>query len=264
MLKVLVFSKDRPLQLRSYLESLLTLGGCENINVITPTRTDYEQLIDQTPDVNWIFESDNGGGFDLTFREFCKTLNDDDLVLFGCDDVVFTRPFNLAFLPYFFEREKNVIGFSLRLGRNIQPAIPVQELGIMTYWRWPGMPSHWGYPFELMASVYRATLVKEIAENVKSHMQCPNHLESSGVTYVIQNKQQTQPYMTMYRSPSFAVAQDVNRVQHHFQNKYNGDSSQEPEYLKTMFKQGKALEWGNLFGIEPPDCFVGNRYWRIL
>ena len=267
MLKVLVFSKDRPLQLQAYLESMFALGGVytPSVSVILPDKTDYEPLIERYEDIDWVFESEHGGGFDLTLREYTsEVLDDDDFVLFGCDDVVFTRPFNVNFAPAFLTQEKNVLGFSLRLGHNIQPGIPVQDLGILMYWRWPGMPSHWGYPFELMASVYRASLLKEILDNTKDQIQCPNHLESFGVTHVMRTKAESHPYMSMFRSASSAVAQDVNRVQHHFQNRYNGDNFQDAEYLKTLYKQGKRLEWGNLFGIEPPDCFVGNRYWKVL
>jgi hypothetical protein len=267
MIKVLCFSKDRPLQLQAYLDSLLVLGGIniwrDKVTVLVADKTPYQHMFGkQYPDcVEWI---DEQGNFDYAMRQYAETLKDTDTVLFGCDDVVWIRPTNLQAIPAFLEVAKDIIGFSFRLGKNIsQKPTQVNKDKVFYQWSWLNQPSHWGYPFELMASVYRGSMIKEIVNANKTQMQCPNHLESFGVTYCINNKREQHPYMTMFNTPNYAVAQDVNRVQHHFQNKYDGTEEHSVENLKTLFEQGKEIDWSNLFGIVPSEPFCGKNYWKI-
>jgi hypothetical protein len=261
-MRVVVFSKDRPLQLQAYLQSLLTLAAHPSLQiyVISPHSEDYNKLLSEYDwRVAWLIEEN---GFDATIRKFSESLYDDDIILFGCDDVNYIRPVNLGVITNIMQIP-NILGFSLRLGKNIlnRPE-QINDSKVFFEWEWTGKPSHWGYPFELMASAYRGSLIKEIINDNKSQMQCPNHLESHGVNYCINNKRD-QPYMAMFNTPNYAVAQDVNRVQHHFQNKYDGGEEHDAEYLKTLFRQRKKLDWENLFGIVPNEPFVGRNYWKI-
>jgi hypothetical protein len=264
MIKALIFSKDRPLQLHAYLDSLFGLTNIrqEQVSIIVPSLDDYMAVSKEFPEVVWINEKVIGG-FDLSLREYVNSdLNDDDILLFGCDDVVYIRPCSLAYIPKILEN-KDYLGFSLRLGKNIVPRPLSRGTGMVFSWPWAGFGSHWGYPFELMASCYRGSLVKEIVNSNKGQMHCPNHLESYGVTYCINKKGSVHPEMAMFNSPNYAVAMDVNRVQHHFQNKFTGSEMQDVEYLKKIFREGKRLDWTELFGIQPQDCFVGNLYWKV-
>lgn len=256
------------MQLEAYLDSLFILAGVStfdgNVTVLLNNKEDYQELIDvykNVPALSWV---DDNGDFDSAIRQYAATLNDNDVVLFGCDDVVFTRPVGIQIMDALLPNIPQALGFSLRLGKNIlnRPE-PSENPGVFYTWKWANQPSHWGYPFELMASCYRGSLIKEIIESNKSQMQSPNHLESHGVTYCINNKRETQPNMAMFNTLNYAVAQDVNRVQDYFQNKYDGAEEHHQEHLKTLFKQGKRLDWTNLFGIVPSDCFVGKNYWKI-
>ena len=264
-MKLVLFSKDRPLQLEAYLDSFLTLVCSSDISiyVISPDSEDYNKLLNK---YNWhVFWVVEQNGFDATLRNFVNNnIRDDDCVLFGCDDVNYIRPASLSVISSILEVNPKALGFSLRLGKNIanRPE-PINSNKVFFQWEWNNKPSHWGYPFELMASAYRGSLVKEIVQSNKSEMQCPNHLESYGVNYCINNKQD-QNSMIMFNTANYAVAQDVNRVQHHFQNKYDGTEEHDVEYLKTLFNQGKRLDWTNLFGIVPSDCFVGKNYWKVI
>lgn len=268
MIKVLVFSKNRPMQLEAYLDSLFTLTGvstyADNVAIILNNKEDYAELIDSYSSITSLQWIDDKGNFDYALRNYAESITEHDTVLFGCDDVVFIRPVGIHIIENILGEMTDTLGFSLRLGKNIANC-PKQEGDARVFypWNWINKPSHWGYPFELMASCYRGSLVKEIIESNKSQMQCPNHLESYGVTYCINNKREQQPIMAMFNTLNYAVAQDVNRVQHHFQNKYDGTEEHDPEYLKTLFKDGKRLDWTNLFGIVSSDCFVGHSYWKV-
>lgn len=263
MLNVLVFSKDRPMQLDAYLKSLMFCSDVapEQITVIVPSMEHYKKIEEETF-VNFLPE-DKNGGFENTLKIYSNFVNDHDIILFGCDDVVFTRPFCTGFLDDFLGYDNSILGFSYRLGTNIYPRPLKDTTGAFFTWQWRGNPKHWGYPFELMASVYRADLLREILNN-KQGIKSPNHLESAGTMYCIENKYTSHPKMAMLNTVNYAVAQDVNRVQHDFPNKITGTQEQDAKHLIDLYNQGKRLDWENLFNIVPNDVFVGNTYWRVI
>ncbi len=265
VLKAIVFSKDRPLQLQAYLESLFFCTNVQEdqVYIIIPREEEYKKLIEKFPDINWTYEW-WFGSFDRALRFIVDAkIKQDDAVLFGCDDVTYIRMVNLDFIPkLLIVSENELLGFSLRLGTNIiQKPINQSHDKRFFVWQWRNTPGHWGYPFELMSSVYRGKVVKEIVTSNPDEMKSPNHLESYGVMYCIKN---SVPEMVgMLNTNNYAVAQDVNRVQNYFQNKFTGTNEQEIENLKDLFEKGCRLDWTNLFGIVPSDVFVGNRYWRV-
>ncbi len=266
MIKALVMSKNRPLQLHGYLSSITSLTSIaqRDITVLLPDMTDYEEVAKNFPEVSWLKESDHGG-FDSAYRYYVENLSGDDTLLYGCDDVVFIRPVGLNSIPSILENNPNLIGFSLRLGRNISPRPTMEAVGMVSIWNWTQQPwGHFGYPGELMASLYRASLIKEFVNNTKKQIKTPNYLESEFVTYLINNKGQESPEMSMFNSDSYALAVAVNRVQNDFQNKVMGGSDHDPDLLKEKYKQGYRMDWTLLFGIKPQDCFVGANYFRLV
>ncbi len=267
MLKVLAFTKDRPLQFEAYLSSLLTLSDIqpEQISVILPSCGEYTQTIsdERFEGVNWIEESRHGG-FDKTFRKWIKELGEDDLVLFGCDDCVFIRPFVTKPIEEYMLLSPESIGFSLRLGQNIEGCPIDGYSGMIAEYRWEVATSHWSWCFELMSTVYRADLAKEIADTCKQEIKCPNFYESHGVIYCTQYKPNLLPYMGMFNSDSYLVAFDVNRVQDYFENKIQSSQDLNVEHLKDIYNQGRRLYWQNAFNISPKDIFVGDQYWKVI
>lgn len=267
-LKVLVFSKDRPLQLAAYLESLLFCTGIQlcQLYIVIPGEDDYRPLLWTYARANWLAET-WFNGFDRTWRYFVRCcLKESDCLLFGCDDVVYVRHVNLAAAVEYLSARREVLGFSLRLGLNIQqqPIGISPEDKLFYAWEWRHASSHWAYPFELMASMYRGQTIYEVMETAVSEMKCPNHLEAHGVTHCRQAGAAVGNVCAAFHSQSFAVAQDVNRVQNYFPNRVAGGEEHNPALLKDVYRRGGRLDWSALFGIAPPDPFVGAAYWRIL
>jgi len=265
-LKVLLFTKDRPLQCDGYLDSLLALSDVDphQISVILPSRDGYRITIDEPKyaGVNWIEESENLG-FDGALRKWVENLADDDMVLFGCDDCVFIRPFVSSDAVAFLQSRSKCLAFSLRLGRNIGPAIPLDGRGAIAEWSWRNQPSHWGYPFELMGTIYRANLVKEITAAHGGMMKCPNHYEDHGNGYCCGNKYHDFPIMAMFDTDNYLVAQDVNRVQDYYLNPVRGGAEHAPDHLNEVYAHGSRLDWRRLTGITPTDLFVADAFWKL-
>ncbi len=135
--------------------------------------------------------------------------------------------------------------------------------GKFVTWQWHGLGGHWGYPFELMASVYKADLVREIIQAHGDKIKSPNYLESFGTQYCWQTKYISHPYLSRFNADGKAVAQDVNRVQSDFPNQFGGGPEQDANYLLEQYKLGKRLNWNKAYGSKNDDVFVGNRYWKI-
>ena len=267
MIKCLVFTKDRPLQFEAYVESLIFCSGIEEglIHIIAPNDKEYGKLADAYRACQWFFENDFDQSFERTLSHVvARKFAEDDLILFGCDDVIYTRVFNLRSVELILRSllPSQTIGFSLRLGVNIRgsASIPADN-ALFRSWRWRGKPLHFGYPFELMASVCPAALVSEILRSMPD-IRTPNHLEIAGVQYCRQALPDSQ--LCMFNSPSYAVAQDVNRVQDFYQNVVHGTEEHSAENLLQLYRRGGKLDWTNLFGINCNDAFVGDQYWKIV
>lgn len=209
MSTVIVFSKDRPMQIHGYLESLFKFSGCREEKVyvlykeVLPIR--YDKVKSYFPYVKWIAEN----RFERQLREIVAKA--DDYIMFGCDDVIFKDAFDFRQMENYLEENEDVFGFSLRLGRNIRP-VPKKikkKVGICS-WNWRKNTGHYGYPWELDCTLYRKEDILDIFQKV-GVINSPNYLESipeeAPGDYIKRNK------MASYDSESKAVVITINRVQ---------------------------------------------------
>lgn len=265
MFNVVVFTRNRPMQLRAYIESLLFCSGLDpsQIIVFAHDTTDYASIISDFPSIRWWTE--NGENFGKRLRDLYAELNPLGYTLFGCDDVVYIRQFVPQNVVSIMQRYGDgILGFVLRVGTsNKEYGAP--QSGLHLCWKWFTLYGHgeWGYPFELMASVYRNSLIKEILDTGQL-LRNPNDLEAFGSTYVGKSSKYQKTLLAMFNTPSYAVAQDVNRVQTLYPNKVAGGKEHDSAHLIELEKQGKRLDWTNLFGITPDSPFVGKEYWKIV
>lgn len=278
-MNLVVFSKDRPMQLEAALESFLffsdfyELYGAERIHIMIPEMDAlYEKLKTNVNfnKVNWI-EENKRGGFNKVFRELISDIAKSDPqgnTLFLCDDQICTRFYKLAPADLYLKNNAMVLGFSFRLGTNITPIPKLYhntDNSQIVYWNWaiPTGRNHYHYPFELMHTLYRNNLLTHILSVQTDEIKCPNFYESFGTQYLQHNWRENQPLMAMYKTFNYTVAQDVNRCQNFFENKTNGNENQELEYLKELYQAGWRLDWSNLTNITPDDIFIGNRLWKV-
>ena len=82
--------------------------------------------------------------------------------------------------------------------------------------------------------------------------------------YVRTHLPAVQPLMAMFNTASYAVGQDVNRVQNDFPTPIQGSEQQEASFLLEEYRRGRRLDWASLYGLISPDPFVGNRCWRMV
>jgi hypothetical protein len=249
---VLVFSKDRPLQLRAYLESLFRATGCaqKQVTCIAPNYKTYSRVLRQFPDLNWTEEV---GGFEQTVHRVLDAAP--SFMLLDVDDGVWIRDCDLARAATICGAGE-VDGFSPRIGDNLtkwkRHALEVKN-GI-SYWRWAESDWHMGYPFSIGCAMYRVSLVKQIAQACPG-MKNPNDFEGNGVE-VMRRIPGLTKWLASYSGPSCIVAQDMNRVQDTAPNAVFGGETYSAPALLQREAEGYRVRWEHMWGKEYPDVFT--------
>lgn len=170
----IVFTKNRPLQLDAYLESLyncLTRQLVQSyiIYKVELFEQEYEAVFQRFPECVVVREGD----FHSDFMRILSQITT-KYILFGIDDVVYFDRMDFDVIDKAFATYcEDIFGFSFRFGRETVVAgeDPVSEktaTGQTLYaidWT-KGRTPITRYPFELCATVYPTTLVKTIFESV--------------------------------------------------------------------------------------------------
>jgi hypothetical protein len=172
----IVFTKNRPLQLDAYLESLYKYYSSMIAQSFVIYKEDlfsdeYEQVFKKFSDCRIIRETD-------FHSDFMNILNgiDTGYILFGVDDVVFFDSVDFDVINEIFDKDENdIFGFSLRFGDEIKgngkDIINETEVRgqAVYYLDWTkGQTPNTRYPFELCATIYKTALVKDIIAKAMS------------------------------------------------------------------------------------------------
>jgi len=166
----IVFTKDRPLQLEAYLESLFRYFPQNKIDTYVLYKAgEFDREYNQvwTKFDNCTVVRENNFYKDLTNLVDAAS---GDFILFGVDDVVFFDSVDLNVVGRTFDSDREgVLGFSLRLdyemvvagGDSLRPACVAGQTVFGLDWTQGKSPPA-RYPFELCATIYPATIVKRI------------------------------------------------------------------------------------------------------
>jgi hypothetical protein len=264
MISIICFSKDRPLQLKAYLESLFYCSGLlqQYVHIIYKESEgiSYEKLIEQYPLINWRLETD-------FFRDVTEAVAiSEKYILFGCDDVLFKTPFNLNTCIKALASNPQLLSFSLRLGANITD-IPKLIAGPgYLYWQWTTAKSnHWKYPWEVSAAIYRKELVEQYLQTIGSS-KSPNFLEDlfyqekcSGFYQYIGEQY---PCIACFEtSTCFTIT--INRVQEDYLNEFDNTKATDIHTLQSYLLQGKRIEWEANLTRKNSNIHVGAEYFSL-
>ncbi|MEI8390337.1 MAG: hypothetical protein WCG23_10695 [bacterium] len=260
MLSIIVFSKDRTLQLHGYLESLLYFSeiSAKNITVLyrDSEKISYDKVISSFPDINWVKENN-------FFEDLKKAVSDSkDFIMFGCDDVIFKSEFNIGTIIKTLSNNNDIFGFSLRLGKNI---IPLPEKFIENTdcleWNWKNTTApHWNYPWELDSTIYRKNDVLEIISDSSLDLKNPNYLE--GDIAINLDKFIKREHLASYKNGKSIVI-TVNRVQDTHPNHFDTSASTDPETLHQKYLDGYRLDIPAISKLKNKIIHVGSKYFLI-
>ncbi len=264
-MKVLVFSKNRPLQLEAYLDSLMFYTNVkeEDIHILYRYDWCYDGLIRKYQEVRWNDETEFG--FEKTLNLMVDGFDNEDVVLFGCDDCVYYNKVDLNVLSNLFY-DNAIIGASFRLGTNINQ-FPHRyfESDDHIYYDWRYARGDFSYPFDVMASTYRVPLIKEILKTNQGKIRIPNDLESCGYYFCNQREvAAAHPLMILPYGEAKCAAMDVNRTQSLYPNRTQGTADHSIDNLIRLYGEGYRIDWQSIKDVESHEPFLGYTKWKLI
>lgn len=165
MISLMIFSRNRTLQLYALLESLEKYFDSNDINVNILYRYDTEhvaslnEVMDRFSHFTFIEEKN----FKDQVEEFLLSSN--NLLAFLTDDIIFKDKVDINQISEIMTSNSNVMTFSLRLGLHIKDcyaldkAQPVPMGNVyppnLFVWEWRNSEMDWGYPFSVDGHIFR-------------------------------------------------------------------------------------------------------------
>lgn len=196
---LIIFSKDRPLQLYALLESLATQAkGFHDIAVLCHAKNDrvahaYKQVEQAFPTVDFIYQSRENPRGDFK-RLLCSLVDHShaNYLIFAVDDIIVTDSFDIEECAKLLEQTK-AYGFYLRLGKDITGCFmerretglpqfyPVQG-GVGVIWHFDTGQGDWRYPNTVDMTLYPKATVVKACHQLNYHS--PNTFEGTWCGYV--------------------------------------------------------------------------------
>ena len=260
MLSVICFSKDRPLQLQAYLQSLLYYSSLPSVSItvlyVDSLAIPYDSLIARFPAIIWRREIN----FLEDLREIVATSA--TYILFGCDDVFFTDHFDVNVAIEQLAKYDDLYGFSLRLGLNLHSLPDLRSEGEILTWDWTAAASgHWSYPWDVSASIYRRAQVSDYLMSTPE-VTNPNRFESICASKLDAYRVSSQRRMGCMAT-SKCLTLTINRVQDEFPNDFDNSAPTELHTLFDAFLSGRELDWPNYAGVANRSIHVDSTYFKL-
>jgi hypothetical protein len=215
--------------------------------------------------------------------DLLELIEDAPYVCFGCDDVVYTLPVDMAEVDAAFRAHPDLLGYSLRLGKNTeadmfgrplpQPvffptAAPrfdeyggdVVNDGLL--WDARNGAGDWGYPWEVLGTVYPTDYVRATVRALvrDGQVQNPSTLEDAGWRRWMEHAGDR--YVMRSYARSRLVVPTVNLVQSVFGNGIVGPAGMDPVFLLDCWNRGLRLDVDRYRGMTPPSWRVGDFFLR--
>lgn len=263
MISIIVFSKGRPMQLHAYLESLLKYSDAQQkwITVLCceMEKIRYEKVKKSFPEINWVTES----RFETDLKQAVAQAN--DYIMFGCDDVVFTRKFSLEKACEYLKTNEQVFGFSMRLGENIKPMPEnLSKDNEVLEWKWEGCKeAHYNYPWELDCTVYRKEDVLQLTNQKEVQIKNPNYYEAM-ITEDNRSERIPRKHMASNKESGCAIVITVNRVQETHQNGFDDSMMTDIYSLDKLYNdEDNYLDIDKISQMSNDIIHVGAEYFIL-
>ena len=290
MISVIVFSKDRALQLDLTLNSIKrNFKQASEVLVIFQTSTEhvqsYQILQKEYPDTHFISQSKEGnGGLFGDIEKAISNARQEYICFFTDDDIVYSPvEFSVSALEGLFKNPwtRNGAHFSclsLRLGSNIRKRdygdgilrddnMPIRERNdpFLT-WNRTTIPvgGYWSYPLSVDGHVFRKKDVRQFAKELNilnssgafDWKQTPNEFEAKLQRFWFD----IPPLMASVKT-SCVVNSPNNRVQDTIENRHGDEFSYDAQFLNEKFLGGHRI---NIDHIDFPEIVCPHQELDIL
>lgn len=292
---VIIFSRDRPLQLHCTLQTLLQHGqGLAGVPIqvllratddvyLRQYREVYSELSRLHQTCSLLFLEEQTFAEDLAACLFQPTVRTGFFshwqwpgseparplertaerfahVLLGVDDCIFVAPFEFPAVSRLLARRPDILGCSLRLGRNATvnymaqttqtvPPLTPSDAGLVSF-DWTTAEGDFGYPLEVSSSVYRvADLWPVLAAGRPRN---PNLLEYQ-LTELCARFASQKPLLACFET-AVAFCNPINLVQTVSDNRAGGDLAYDALALSRRFARGERVRQDQFWGFVPTGC----------
>jgi hypothetical protein len=296
----IVFTKNRPLQLEAYLESLYRYFPAERIQTYIVYKVElfheeYELVFKKYSQCIIITEKD----FHTDIMNIINRINT-DYILFGIDDVVYFDSVNLDLIDRVFKERQDIFGFTFRFNpeslKDGHDAIQNVSINNETVYslNWTvGQTPHSRYPFELCCTIYKTQLVRRILKSVKKNsvileiftsdsiltkllraakltrkilklfgcFYSPNTLESWPCRWCRNNRHQL-PDSTYFKKLCASAVQ-VNMVNTSNRNEFDGTKEFSVERLNEKYIEGYRFDVDFIADNKPDKLGCDYQYFKL-
>ena len=277
---IIIFSKNRTLQLKSLILSMLHYTDIEqkSINVLYTSDIDsisYESLIEEFPDINFIKEKN--------FLTDLKTIvkeSDSEYFEFMVDDLIFRAECSYKDVEVFLAAHSDVDSFCPRMGKNIQvtpkPELKEYEEGFIGWDTSEELGAEWNYAWDMSSSLYRRNLVEDYLSKCRDDKETfPNPFEDHFYQCIPNTRPHAFPwnilcglrflfrkrYMRIFAYPeTVAFTQAVNGVatiDHTVQETFS------PEGLHRKMNEGYIVDYFELKDVLPPHPNMAGEFFYL-
>lgn len=246
---LIVFSKNRPLQLYAFLESCgRYISGLSSVSVIYYADQQFASAYDEVQaafsEAQFMRQQTLGtrGDFKaLTIQTVSQS--EAPYIVFAVDDIIMIDDVDMQRCVQLLEQYK-AYGFYLRLGMDItecyterrhtgQPPLTMREQGVYS-WRFCDGTGDWGYPNTVDMTVFRKKDVQKFVQNMGYYS--PNTFEGNWSGYagaVMKRRGLCFAYSKIVNLP-------INLVQSDFNNRHG--SEYDVQFLLEKFQEGLKMD----------------------
>lgn len=161
---LIIFSKDRTLQLKSLLMSI-------RVNYNIPEQDIFIIYKNTIPEISFDSLKDEFKSNFIEQGDFLQDIKDivlgssSDYIQFMVDDLIVPRTVDLRLVENFMDEHLDVESFCFRMGKNIkcgeQPEFQDYDNNILTWKTSKKWGKHWNYAWDMSSSLYRKNIVIE-------------------------------------------------------------------------------------------------------
>ena len=277
---LVIFSKDRTLQLKSLLLSIRANYPVaeENIHVIYKNSIEgisYEPLIRKF-DCDFIKQGD--------FLDDVKNIvkgSSGEYFQFMVDDLIVTNEVSPEFIVKFMDSHTDVDSFCFRMGTNIkcgrQPDFDMPEDGVIVWNTSKKWGKHWNYAWDVSSSLYRRKTVEEYLSKCRHRRETfPNPFEDHYYSCMPSTKplplhvELVNATRFFFRKKSMRIAsfeksvcftQGVNLVADIEDDR---EQQYDPSTLHQKMLDGFVVDYNSLRDIYPEQPNAGHAFFKLI
>lgn len=258
---VVVFTKNRALQLYALLESMKKYTNFNLSNVVVlaayKEQDHFESLKTLKRDfgeVKFLFETNFQNQTKMLMAEIQT-----NYMVFITDDDLFKKQVNVSDALTVMNQRESILTFSLRHGTHLNFCYPVQQpqkvpqslkeiSKDVIVWRYKGESWDWNYPLSVNGHIFRTNKIKEIVFGIGNNWKAPNSFEGelqNAMPHLI-NKGDTSEMASFVESSVFNIP--FNKVQ--TENANIAGTSATPEFLLQKWNEGSKIDISKYEGLK--------------